>query len=159
MTGVEVISCSFEKFLLFLKMCTSSNLTSPLLYSNQSDTDREEKKAGCESGFVQWYEIIEESIQLADKVDAVLNCLWLQWQQTPGEPDLLFPSKEYGLVLLVSVRAVVCVASYDAYFHLFSESSSSRARTRKASEGTEKWDLEQICVGPFFRPKYEKFSV
>lgn len=78
-----------------------------MLASDPLDIELEERKAEREFCFVQWYEMIDESILAVDKIGAVLNCMRLRWQETPGEPNLLLGSKKYGLLSMESVRVVI----------------------------------------------------
>lgn len=47
---------------------------------------------------LQIYEMVSSGEISADSVEKFLNCIWLRWDQRPGEPGKLFAAKEHGLV-------------------------------------------------------------
>lgn len=83
------------------------------------------------------------------KIDIILNCLWLRWHKYIACENNLFPSDEYALVQVESIRGIV--PSLERKFELSVKNVSGCWQNEKGNEECEDggWLSETFHVNLF----------
>lgn len=89
----------------------------------------------AELAFFRWFEVIDESLPSIDKIGRVLNYVWLRWQGTCRQADLLSPSVVYELIPFESVKGLTYLARKDFAVDALSDYSSRKTKVLHLSGG------------------------
>lgn len=84
-----------------------------------------------------YYKTADDTSLPLKKVDTIINCVQLQWERTPREKNILSASKEYGMILLKGIRAVVKIVSKSGILTSTDRNDTKSIRADNSSHGNK----------------------
>lgn len=104
--------------------------------------------------FVQYFEVLGADKLKIDKIDKTLGCVWLSWHRTSGKPGNLSPGRECRLVLIVSFRGTINLATKNTMLSVIDKSEACVVIQFHFYKGDDVWKNQFFLRKSILQQKY-----